>query len=56
MTTITTTAELQSFCDRIAGAAFIAVDTEFMRETTYWPKLCLVQVAAPGLADRRAHV
>ncbi|HEX4180144.1 MAG TPA: ribonuclease D [Caulobacteraceae bacterium] len=50
MTTITTTAELRSFCDRIASAAFIAVDTEFMRETTYWPKLCLVQVAAPGLA------
>jgi ribonuclease D len=50
MTTITTTAELQSFCDRIAVAPFVAVDTEFMRETTYWPKLCLVQVAAPGLA------
>jgi ribonuclease D len=50
MTTITTTAELQGFCDRIADAPFIAVDTEFMRETTYWPKLCLVQVAAPGLA------
>ena len=50
MTTITTTAELQGFCDRIADAPFVAVDTEFMRETTYWPKLCLVQVAAPGLA------
>src|SRR6202789_1249950 len=50
MTTITTTAELQGFCDRIADAAFIAVDTEFMRETTYWPKLCLVQVATPDCA------
>jgi ribonuclease D len=50
MTPITTTAELQAFCDRIAEASFIAVDTEFMRETTYWPKLCLVQVAAPAVA------
>ena len=50
MTPITTTAELQAFCDRISDAPFIAVDTEFMRETTYWPKLCLVQVAAPALS------
>lgn len=48
MTPITTTAELQAFCDKIKGQAFVAVDTEFMRETTYWPKLCLIQAAAPN--------
>jgi len=46
MTPITDNAELTAFCKRIENAAFIAVDTEFMRETTYWPKLCLVQVAS----------
>jgi ribonuclease D len=47
MTPITTTAELAAFCDKIKGQPFVAVDTEFMRETTYWPKLCLIQAAAP---------
>src|SRR5580658_2790136 len=48
MTPITSTAELADFCARLEGQAFVAVDTEFMRETTYWPKLCLIQAAAPG--------
>src|SRR5665213_208347 len=48
MTPITTTADLAAFCDRLANQPFVAVDTEFMRETTYWPKLCLIQAAAPG--------
>jgi ribonuclease D len=47
MTPITTTAQLTAFCDRIQGSPFLAVDTEFMRETTYWPKLCLIQAATP---------
>jgi ribonuclease D len=47
MTPITTTAELEAFCARIAQAPFVTVDTEFMRETTYWPKLCLIQAASP---------
>src|SRR4026209_1161923 len=46
MTPITTTAEPAVFCAKLQGQPFVAVDTEFMRETTYWPKLCLVQVAA----------
>lgn len=45
--TITTTEELNAFCATLAKAPFIAVDTEFMRETTYWPKLCLIQAASP---------
>jgi ribonuclease D len=48
MTPITTTADLAAFCDRLKSQPFVAVDTEFMRETTYWPKLCLIQAAAPG--------
>jgi ribonuclease D len=48
MLPITSTADLADFCARLEGQAFVAVDTEFMRETTYWPKLCLIQAAAPG--------
>ncbi len=38
------------FCRRQASAEFIAIDTEFMRENCYWPKLCLVQIAGPDEA------
>ncbi|HUK10708.1 MAG TPA: ribonuclease D [Stellaceae bacterium] len=50
MTLIADTSELAEFCKRQAGADFIAVDTEFMRDRTYWPELCLVQVAGPAEA------
>ncbi|MDB5459887.1 MAG: ribonuclease [Caulobacteraceae bacterium] len=49
MTPITTTADLAAFCERLNTQPFVAVDTEFMRETTYWPKLCLIQAAGPDV-------
>jgi ribonuclease D len=42
---ITDTDSLASACADLAKAEFVAVDTEFMRETTFWPKLCLIQAA-----------
>ena len=45
MKPITATSDLVAFCDSVRDAPFITVDTEFMRETTYWPKLCLIQAA-----------
>lgn len=45
MDVIRDTAALAALCDRLASAEFVTVDTEFLRETTFWPKLCLVQLA-----------
>ena len=42
---ITTTEALTELCARLAKSEFVCVDTEFMRENTYWPELCLVQIA-----------
>ena len=46
MDLITTTADLAAVCDRLAGHPIITVDTEFLRETTYYPLLCVVQMAS----------
>jgi ribonuclease D len=42
---INSTAQLDALCQRMRGEIFVTVDTEFMRERTYWPELCLVQLA-----------
>jgi ribonuclease D len=44
---IADTATLSAFCDRLAHAPFVTIDTEFLRDKTYWPILCLVQLAGP---------
>src|SRR6201747_3171521 len=46
MDLITTTAELRAFCARLSKHPVITVDTEFLRETTYYPLLCVVQMAS----------
>jgi ribonuclease D len=47
---IVDTAELAAVCERFARHPFVTVDTEFLRETTFWPKLCVVQMANPDEA------
>lgn len=42
---ITTSSDLAAACERLAKAPYVTVDTEFLRETTFWPKLCLIQMA-----------
>ena len=46
MDLITTTADLAAACSRLAKHPVITVDTEFLRETTYYPLLCVVQMAS----------
>ena len=50
MDILTTTAALQEACATLARSDFVTVDTEFIRETTFWPELCLIQMASPDLA------
>lgn len=47
MRTITTTEELAAFCEAAKSAPYVTIDTEFLRERTYWSKLCLIQMALP---------
>ena len=50
MTVIADSVELAALCHRLAAADYVAIDTEFMRDKTYYPQLCLVQVAGPNEA------
>ena len=47
MRLIVNTEELARACESLGQHAFVAVDTEFIREQTYWPRLCLIQLAGP---------
>ena len=47
LTVITESALLDQYCSEWQSAEYVTVDTEFMREHTFWPKLCLIQVGGP---------
>ena len=49
MRIVETTEDLKAFAAELSGAPYLALDTEFLRDQTYYPKLCLIQVAAPGI-------
>ncbi|MEP3048890.1 MAG: ribonuclease D [Roseibium sp.] len=50
MEVITKTKDLAAACQRLAANDYVTVDTEFLRETTFWPKLCVIQMAGPDMA------
>jgi len=53
MSILQTSKDIADFCNKLSGEEFITIDTEFLREKTYYPKLCLVQLSGPD-KDARA--
>ena len=49
MQIIETTAALAEACETLARSEYLTIDTEFLRETTFWPELCLIQLAGPEI-------
>jgi ribonuclease D len=56
MEPITKTEQLRTLCEKLRQHDYVTVDTEFMRDSTYWPQLCLVQLAGPDAEDRGVAV
>jgi ribonuclease D len=56
MILITDSEHLRTACQHLASAEFVTVDTEFLRETTFWPELCLIQCATPKSNGGEAYI